>query len=170
MRWLWYPYIPYGAASMLFGPGGLGKSHIACDIAARVSRGDQFPHSKVNMAPGRVLMMSAEDDMSVVLVPRLKEAGANLSNIFIPDQTFVLDKIGLHDMYQYMELSAATVVFIDPIVAYMGGKIDMNKMNEVRELTGALHEAAQKSGSAVIIVHHSRKGKEGEDYEKAAGS
>lgn len=170
IHWLWYPYIPFGAATMLFGPGGKGKSHITCDISARVTTGEPFPGQTDRRPPGDVLMMSAEDDMGAVLRPRLEHSRADLSRVFCPDETFVLDKQGVRDMADCMAASQATVVFIDPIVAYMGGKIDMNKMNEVRELTGALHKAAQETGTAVVIVHHSRKGHEGEDYEKAAGS
>jgi DNA repair protein RadA/Sms len=170
MKWLWYPYIPFGAATMIFGPGGMGKSHLACDIAARVTTGVAFPHQTITREPGNVLMLSAEDDMNVVLVPRLKNQKVDLHRVFIPDSTFVLDKVGMRDMEEYMSDCHATVVFIDPVVSFIGGKVDINKANEVREFTGALHQHAMRTGTAVIIVHHSRKGRDGEDYDKAMGS
>lgn len=170
LRWLWYPYIPMGTATMIFGAGGIGKSHIACEIAARVTTGDGLPGQRGSRRPQKVLIMSAEDDPEVVLQPRLVRAGADLQNIFIPEQPFVLDQRGIDSMEQFMRACAATVVFIDPIVAYMGGKMDMNRMNEVRSLTAPLTRAGRDTESAVIIVHHSRKGTEGEDFERAAGS
>lgn len=170
MTWLWYPYIPAQAATMIYGPGGIGKSHITCAIATAVSRGDPFPGEETRRKPGKVLMLSAEDDLEVVLVPRLIKMGANLDNIFISPKTFILDKQGLKDVEDYVRQSTAVVCFIDPIVAWVGGKIDINRSNDVRTMIGPLHTMAQQTGCATIIVHHSRKGSEGEDYEKAMGS
>lgn len=172
MKWLWAPYLPVGTVSMLFGPGGIGKSHIACDIAAALSKGRQLPgqNETHQRRPQKVLMMSAEDDMRVVMLPRLINAGADLRHIWIPDGLITLDGDGIKHVSHIMQEFACTVAFIDPVVAYMGGRIDMNRMNEVREFTGALAQAAMKSDTSVILVHHSRKGKDGEDYEKAAGS
>jgi hypothetical protein len=65
---------------------------------------------------------------------------------------------------------SATICFIDPIVHYMGGKVDMNRANEVREVVGALHQAAMRTHTALVIVGHSRKGSEGHDWERAMGS
>lgn len=170
LKWLWYPYIPYGQATLLFGPGGVGKSHLTCEIAACLTRGDPLPGQKGHTPPQKVLLLSAEDDPNVILRPRMEAAGADLTRIFIPENTFVLDPRGIRELQDDMIECAATIVVIDPIVLYMGGKVDMNKMNEVRELMGALHHAAQQSGSAVVIVHHSRKAKGGSDADKAAGS
>lgn len=170
MTWLWYPYIPAEAATLMYGQGGIGKSHITCAIATAVSRGDPFPGQDERRKPGKVLMLSAEDDLEVVLVPRLIKMGANLNNIFISPNTFVLDKQGLRDVEEYVRQSTAVVAFIDPIVAWVGGKIDINRSNDVRAMIGPLHTMAQQTGTAVVIVGHSRKGSEGEDYEKAMGS
>ncbi len=170
-QWVWYPYIPASCATLLFGCGGIGKSYMAFEIAAALSAGRALPgqtdkETKVH----KVLLMSAEDSPSAVIKPRLIKCGADLSRIFIPAEPFTLDEWGLEVVKKYMEASGATIVIIDPIVHYMGGKIDMNKMNEVRALTGALQQNAMASESAILILHHSRKGSEGQSYEKAAGS
>lgn len=170
-NWVWYPYIPANCATMLFGAGGLGKSYMAASIASYLSCGKPLPGQDENECqPHRILFMSAEDSPSAVIKPRLLKCGANLSNIFIPSEPFVLDEWGLKTVYKYMHDCAASFVIIDPVAHYMGGKIDMNKMNEVRQLTGALHQHAMANESSLMFVHHSRKGSEGEDYEKAAGS
>lgn len=170
INWLWYPYVPAGSASMLFGPGGTGKSHIAVDIAARISRGELLPNQNVALPAQNVLMMSAEDEFDRVLVPRLIKSGADLTKIAFPAKPFTLDRDGLKMVEQYMTSFAAGIVFIDPIVAYIGGKVDINRANETREFTGGLHQMAMRTGSAIIVVHHSRKGSDGMDYEKMMGS
>lgn len=170
-KWLWYPYIPAGSSTMLFGPGGVGKSHIAVDIAARVSSGRSFPEQLgPPPVPQNVLILAAEDDIEVVLRPRLRRAGADMSRVFFPPEFFILDTRGILDMESYIQQAAATVVFIDPVVAYMGGKTDMNKMNEVRTFTGPIQRLAQQTGSAIILVHHSKKSREGTVADFAAGS
>ena len=170
-NWVWFPYIPANCATLLFGVGGIGKSYMSCEIAAALSCGRTLPNQKSeDTRTHRILLMSAEDSPSAVIKPRLIKCGANLANIFIPSESFVFDKWGLKVVQNYMEKCEATIVIIDPIVHYMGGKIDMNKMNEVRAITGALHQKAMSTDSAIIILHHARKGSEGQGYEKASGS
>ncbi len=170
-KWVWYPYIPADAATLLFGVGGIGKSYMSIEIISALSAGRPLPgQSDTEVREHKVLLMSAEDSPSAVIKPRLIRCKANLKNIFIPAEPFTLDKWGLAVVKRYMEMSEASVVVIDPIVHYMGGKIDMNKMNEVRALTGALHQDAMAMESAILIIHHARKGGEGQQYEKAAGS
>jgi len=170
-HWVWYPYIPANCATMVFGVGGIGKSYLSCELAAAFSAGRKLPgQAEGEPRKHNVLLMSAEDSPSAVIKPRLIKCGADLKRVFIPDEPFLLDKWGLGVVQDYMEKSQASIVIIDPIVHYMGGKIDMNKMNEVRAITGALHQKAMNTDSAIIILHHARKGTEGQGYEKAAGS
>ena len=79
MRWVWPRWIPAGMPSILFGITGLGKSHIYVDIAARISRGNQWPDG--GQAPqGNVVVLSAEDAAESVLKPRLVYASADCSS------------------------------------------------------------------------------------------
>lgn len=170
IQWLWHPYIPSGTVTAIFGRGGQGKSYMTCDIASRLSRGDPLPGQEANKKPQKVLMLSAEDDYSTVLVPRLIKLKANLQNIAVPDFQFTLDPWGADQVTELMREFAATVVFIDPIVYYAGGKMDMNKSNEVRAMMEKLKDAADQSKSSVIIVGHIRKSEEGNDADRMMGS
>lgn len=170
IQWLWYPYIPLGTVTAIFGRGGQGKSYMTTDIASRLSRGAPLPDQQANKVPQKVLMLSAEDDYETVLVPRLIKNGANLENIAVPDFQFTLDEWGATQVTELMREFAATVVFIDPIVYYAGGKMDMNKSNEVRAMMEKLKDAADQSQSSVIIVGHIRKSEEGNDADRMMGS
>lgn len=170
INWLWYPYIPKGTVTAFYGRGGMGKSFITCDLASRLSNGMPLPDQETPMIPQKVLMLSAEDDYSKVLVPRLMASGANLHNIAVPDFQFTLDDWGGGQVKELMREFAATVVFIDPIVYYAGGKMDMNKSNEVRAMMERLKTAAEQAESSVIIVGHIKKSQEGEDGDQMMGS
>lgn len=170
-RWLWFPYIPFNHVTMIFGIGGVGKSYVACEIAARVSQGQALPGQKsAKLTPRRVLLVDGENDPEEDLAPRMKKQGANTRNVFLAPDGFILDKEGLKYLEEMIDYCGPSLVVIDPLAQYMGGKIDINKMNEVRAITGALNEMARKHRIAIVIVHHARKGAEGASHERASGS
>lgn len=172
IKWLWYPYIPAGTVTAIFGRGGQGKTFLTCAIASALSNGEPLPGQDPNLPriPQRSLILSAEDDYASVLVPRLIKQRANRANIAVPSEKFILDKWGTDQVTDLMREFAATVVFVDPIVYYAGGKMDMNKANEVRAIMEGLKSAAERSGSSVIIVGHVRKSDEGADADRMTGS
>ncbi len=178
IRWMWFPYIPYGAATMIFGPGGVGKSHLTCDLAARITTGTPFPYTDTpakNLQPRPVLMMSAEDEPDAVMVPRLRRAGADLSLIAIPETLFTLDGDGLKGVEHYIRELRPALAVVDPVVHYLGGKVDMYRANEVRPIIGGLHQLAMRTETAIILVHHAKKGAGSDrgavdDWERAMGS
>src|SRR5436190_5961573 len=50
VRWLWPDRIPLGRITLLVSDPGLGKSLLALDIAARVSRGAPWPDQELDVA------------------------------------------------------------------------------------------------------------------------
>src|SRR4051812_10630163 len=87
--------IPLGRITLLVSDPGLGKSLLALDIAARVSRGapwpdeakdeggvgkgessDDLPPSSFRLPPSSVLLLTAEDDFADTVRPRLEALGA----------------------------------------------------------------------------------------------
>ena len=45
VKWLWYPYIPFGKVTLLQGDPGDGKSKFMLSLAALLSKGDTLPFS-----------------------------------------------------------------------------------------------------------------------------
>ena len=43
VKWLWYPYIPFGKVALLQGDPGDGKSKLMLSIAALLSNGEPLP-------------------------------------------------------------------------------------------------------------------------------
>ena len=43
VKWLWYPYIPFGKITLLQGDLGDGKSKLMLSIAALLSNGEPLP-------------------------------------------------------------------------------------------------------------------------------
>src|SRR5260370_41281668 len=92
VEWLWPAYIPIGKLTLIEGESASGKSFVAADIAARVSRGQPWPGRVQGPQPaGDVIFVSFEDSREDTLAPRLRMAGANMrppdSSSRSPDQT-----------------------------------------------------------------------------------
>ena len=48
-------------------------------------------------------------------------------------------------------------MILDPIQAYLGGGIDMNRANEARDMTKRLGALAEKYKCAIILIGHMNK-------------
>src|SRR5262245_18675880 len=82
VNWLWDGRIPYAKVTLLDGEPGSGKSLLALDLAARVSRGAAMPHSRVKPAgPANVVLFNEDDNLADTIRPRLEAAGADLTRI-----------------------------------------------------------------------------------------
>lgn len=170
VTFLWRPYIPAGAVTLLFGYGGLGKSYITCALAADITTGRPLPGHERGMPPQKVLMISAEDDPAVIIKPRLRALGADLTKIAISDDLMALKNLTGTEIADVIKQFAATMVFLDPLVSFIGEKIDFHKANETRGAMAPLSEAARLSGTAIVVVHHSRKDGSARSANRALGS
>lgn len=156
--WLWDPYIPLGRLTMLGGDPGAGKSFITTALASMLSRGDPLPGEVESpRKPMVTLMLNAEDDPSDTIKPRLNNLEADQTKIFVSSLDIVLDEEGLTTIEEMISDVGAKLVIIDPIVAFMGPKMDMNRANEVRHVMKALGRIARRKNIAIVLVRHNRK-------------
>lgn len=158
IEWLWEPYIPLGRITILEGDPGQGKSYISQAIAATLSRGDPLPGEFARRDPMVTLLLSAEDDPSDTIKPRLTLLGADQTKIAVYDGMITLDANGLGQIRDFMSETKAGLFVIDPIVAYLGRDLDMNRANEVRPVMRGLADIAKEFSAAGLVVRHLRKG------------
>ncbi|NBI86450.1 hypothetical protein D3Z47_09610, partial [Lachnospiraceae bacterium] len=62
------------------------------------------------------------------------------------------------------------VIILDPVQAYIGSQIDMNRANEVRNVLSQLGRVAEKYGCAVVLVGHLNKVQGGKANYRGLGS
>ncbi len=174
IMWLWSPYIPRGKVTLIEGDPGIGKSWTTCMIAKAVAEGSFLPGQSVGFPPAKVLLCSAEDGIADTQVPRLNQLGTSrdaMSRIIFIDEIFQLNYNGVQDLKHIIEEYSISVVFIDPIQAYLDTKMDMNKTNEVRALMTILAEVAYDTGCAIVAIRHLRKSGAGQSNKEIyAGS
>lgn len=77
VRWLWYPYIPFGKVTPLQGDPGDGKSKLMLSLAALLSKGAPLPFADEDESgePMTVIYQTTEDDADDTVVPRFNSAG-----------------------------------------------------------------------------------------------
>lgn len=160
--WLWPWRIPIGKMTTFAGMGGLGKTFISCDIAARVSTGAPWPESGGECAEvGDVLYISGEDDPEDTLVPRMKACGADLNRICFLKAS-VADSFNLSALKVLTKAVEQTgpnvrLIVIDPPASYLGDK-DEHKNAEVRSLLTPIKEWLTDRLIAFLFICHLNKG------------
>ena len=79
VRWLWYPYIPFGKVTLLQGDPGDGKSKLMLSLAALLSKGEPLPFAdeEGHTEPMTVIYQTTEDDADDTVVPRFNSAGGD---------------------------------------------------------------------------------------------
>lgn len=161
VEWLWPGRIPLGKMTTFAGSPGLGKTFTLCDIAARVSRGSEWPFSNGECAkPGQVLFITGEDDYDDTIVPRMIEAGGDLDMVsFLNYETLAKFTLGQLDVLDkaVAEIGGLRFIAIDPPTAFLGQCSDNNN-GEIRGLLGPLGMWASKHHVAMVLVTHLNKG------------
>jgi hypothetical protein len=168
--WLWEGHLLRGSLELLTGIPGLGKSQLQCSLIASATTGRPWPNGAVGVAPVHVIMVTAEDAIDQEVVPRLIAAGADLDRVHIlkaikddhQKRQFLLtddlDKIERNaEIIERRFGSTVGLITMDPITAYMGGKMDAHKVTEVRSQLGPLKDFAERSNIAVSAVTHPAK-------------
>jgi hypothetical protein len=160
VSWLWYPYIARGKFTIIEGDPGLGKSWLTCALACAVSHGQGFPGAGP-FEQGNVLMLSAEDGLGDTLRPRLNAVGADVMRVFAVDELLTFNLSGLLRLEAAIIEHEPLLVIIDPLFAYTGGKVDINRANECRAISAPLAAIAERHGCAMVAVRHLGKSRGG---------
>jgi len=155
VKWLWYPYIPYGKITLIQGDPGDGKTSFILNLIARMSNGDTLPFSKAHIH-GVAIYQNAEDDIADTIKPRLERQHANCQNICFIDQTSPL-LIENNSIEKAISETGAKLLVLDPLQSFMGEHIDMNRANSVRPLMQHLKKIAATTGCAIVLVGHLNK-------------
>ena len=64
VKWLWYPFIPYGKLTIIQGDPGDGKTTLVLNIAAKLSKGESLDRDMNVQEPVNVIYQIAEDGLS----------------------------------------------------------------------------------------------------------
>lgn len=166
--WLVPNFVPLCDLLLIAGHGAVGKGLLTVEMAACLTRGEPaFGLDYSPPAPKHVVIMACEDDISAMLYPRLRAAGAVLSRVHIVEGVRGKDKKLIPFNLGHLELlkqkleqvSDLGLVLIDPVAAYLSGTgINPGRDEEVRTITEPLRWIAHNFRVCIGMVKHFNKG------------
>lgn len=159
VKWIpgWDGFFPFGGITSLVGMPGVNKSTLTCRLAAEVS------------AHFGVLMVTSEDSISAVVLPRLAAAGADMRRIFFETKHLSFPR-DLEGVWANVEEENIQLVVIDPVEAHLNHDVDAHKNQSIRGALAPLGLMADVTRSAVVIVGHPNKNRSTDPMMRAGGS
>ena len=157
IEWLWYPFIPYGKLTIVQGDPGDGKTTLILNIPAKLSKGEGLDDAMKLTEPMNIIYQTAEDGLADTVKPRLEKAGADCERIVVIDESDKALSMADERLEGAIIQTGARMLILDPIQAYLGGGMDMNRANEARDMTKRLGALAEKYKCAIILIGHMNK-------------
>ena len=156
VEWLWFPYIPFGKLTIIQGNPGEGKTYFAMMLTAACTNRKLFPNME-DIEPFNVIYQTAEDGMGDTIKPRLVEAGADLSRVMVIDDSEEVLTLSDDRIEKAVRQNHVRLVIIDPVQAFIGADVDMNRANEVRPVFRKLGMIAEKTSCTIVLIGHLNK-------------
>lgn len=192
IKWLLYPFIPFGKVTIIQGDPGEGKTTMVLQVIAKLTKGEEILTRKENTAevkdraetaadsdvklsespiePVNVIYQTAEDGLGDTIKPRLLAAGADCSRVLVIDdreQPLTMLDIRLEEA---IVQTKARLVVLDPIQGFLGAEVDMHRANEIRPLMKRVAVLAEKYHCAIILIGHMNKNSNGKSSYRGLGS
>ena len=154
--WLWFPYIPFGKLTIIQGNPGEGKTYFAMRLAAACTNRKPLPGMET-LEPFNIIYQTAEDGLGDTVKPRLMEAEADLERVLVIDDRDTPLTLADERIARAIRENNTRLVIIDPVQAFLGADVDMNRANEVRPIFRSLGDIAQATGCAIVLIGHLNK-------------
>jgi len=170
VEWLWYPYIPYGKITIIEGDPGEGKTTLILQLASLLSKGENLPLDVFSKESIKVIYQTAEDGLEDTIKPRLVKAKADCKNIYVIDESKTPLSMLDGRIEEAIAQTGAHLLILDPIQAYIGADVNMNKANEVRNVMAQIGKIAEKYNCAIVLIGHMNKGSGNKSSYRGMGS
>lgn len=159
VRWVDPDWMPAGSLVLLAGREGLGKSTIAAEKSARVTRGEL--EGEWYGQPRNVLYLHTEDARDFTVAPRLRAAGADMDRVLFVDVhteltntgTLILpaDILGLDQLVVDEEVS---FIVLDAATSAMSSELSGKDDRQVRQFLEPLAQLAARRDCVVLGLCH----------------
>jgi RecA-family ATPase len=107
--------------------------------------------------PINIIYQTVEDGLADTVMPRLELAGADCTRISVIDESDKSLSMADERIEEAIIRTNARLLILDPIQAYLGGGMDMNRANEARDMTKRLSTLAEKYKCAIVLIGHMNK-------------
>mgnify|MGYP004512988967 FL=1 len=169
VEWLWYPYIPFGKLTIIQGNPGEGKTFFAMQLVAACTNRKFLPQMEP-FEPFNMIFQTAEDGLGDTVKPRLLSAEADLERVLVIDDADNPLTLADERIENAIRENNARLVIIDPLQAFLGANVDMNRANEVRPIFRRLADVAQAANCAIVMIGHPNKAAGSQSTYRGLGS
>ena len=169
VKWLIYPFIPYGKITIIQGDPGEGKTTLVLQIIARLTKGESIVNEEAK-EPINVIYQTAEDGLADTIKPRLLSADADCSKVLVIDDKDTPLTMRDVRLEQAIVETNAKLVVLDPIQGFLGADVDMHRANEIRPVMKHISELAEKYKCAIVLIGHMNKSSMGKSAYRGLGS
>jgi len=184
-EWIWKRHLAIGSITIFDGDPGIGKSLVALDVSARLSKGRDMPDGTECDEICSTLLLAPEDSDSVI-AGRLEAAGADSSKIYKP-ALMLRRKRGQDpkaysggDMLSFPSATAkvkawlrsygVSLIIADPITAFLDEDINSNNDASVRRALAPLAIALAEVGASALFIRHYSKNTQQTAANRGGGS
>ncbi len=159
LQWLWPNYLTRGKLTILDGDPGLGKSLMAIDLIARLSRGGPLPDGAPLSRPCNSILLSAEDEPGDTIRPRAEAAGADLTRLFLPRFDGRVPRLpdDLPALEELVRDCRADLIVLDPLMAFLPPQVAANLDQCVRQALTPLAALAARNDCSMLLIRHLSK-------------
>jgi len=165
--WLWQDRIPLAALTLLEGDPGIGKSLLALDLAACVSTGRPMPDGTPGKQ-GRVVLVAPHDSASRTIIPRLRAAGGDPSQVFLLTSVLDVDPKNGQLFYHPFSLSGdehflENIVTRTEAVLVIIDTLDICQPHQRQRALPRLVDLAERTGCAILLTRPRTTSRPGQD-------
>ena len=165
--WLWQDRIPLAALTLLEGDPGIGKSLLALDLAARVSSGRPMPDDSPGKQ-GKVVLVAPHDSASRTIIPRLRAAGGDPSQVFLLTSVLDVDPKNGQLFYHPFSLSGdehflENIITRTEAVLVIIDTLDICQPHQRQRALPRLVDLADRTGCAIVLTRPRTTSRSGQD-------
>ena len=180
-HWLYGTYLIRGEITVLAAPGGAGKTALATAVAVEIAAGYSKLGEKLwKSNDQKVLYINGEDGRTEIArrlwafcqehkiseqdIARLSVAAADdprvqsMSFLRVNERATIVNEDGFRSLQAALETLRPDLVVVDPLVIFCGGG-NMNDNALMSLVMRKLKALAVRFDCAMLIVHHTRKGR-----------
>jgi hypothetical protein len=171
-HWVHEDRVPLGEETLIVGPEGYGKSAIATDYTAGVTKGT-IPGDLFGI-PSAVVYCTTEDSWTRTVKPRLFVANADMDLVLYVRINGLDGVLQLPDdidaLTAAMLARGARLLVLDPLTSHINGRVDTHRDSDWRNAVAPVRAAIDKLDAGLIGLIHFNKGDSSVALDRIMGS